>query len=256
MTNNVQLLITCLVDSLYPEVGESVVRVLRNAGVQVGFPRGQTCCGQPAFNAGLRSEARRMAKYTIHTFEATDGDVVIPSGSCAAMIRHSYSDLFADDAEWLPRARRLAARTFEFTEYLVDVLGLVDLGAQFEGKIGYHASCHLLRELGVDQQPRLLLNSLHGAEVIEIAGAQECCGFGGVFSIEHPELSAAMLARKIQNIEQSQAEAVVACDAGCISHINGGLHRRGLRPRLVHLASVLDAPSIIRDNPGSQLVDG
>ena len=256
MTHTVQLLITCLVDSLYPEVGESVVRVLLNAGIQVGFPRGQTCCCQPAYNAGLRSEARRMAEYTIRTFEATDGAVVIPSGSCAAMIRHSYGDLFADDAACLPRARRLAARTFELSEYLVDVLGLADLGARFEGKIGYHASCHLLRELGVDRQPRLLLNSLHGADVIEIAGAQECCGFGGVFSIEHPELSAAMLERKIQSIEQSQAEAVISCDAGCISHINGGLHRRGLGPRLVHLAAVLDAPSSIPDDPGPQPVGG
>ena len=249
MTETIQLLITCLVDTLYPEVGEAVVRVLRNAGVQVEFPRAQTCCGQPAYNAGLRSEARRMAEHTIHTFEDTPGAVVIPSGSCAAMIRHSYTELFADDPEWLPRARRLAGRTFEFSEYLVDVLGVSDPGSRYEGKIGYHASCHLLRELGVNRQPLHLLNSLHAAEVFEIPGAQECCGFGGVFSIEHPELSAAMLERKIQNIIHSQADVVVACDAGCISNINGGMHRRGLRPRLVHLATLLDNPSTLQHKP-------
>jgi L-lactate dehydrogenase complex protein LldE len=245
MAETIQLLITCLVDTLYPDVGEAVVRVLRRAGVQVEFPRAQTCCGQPAYNAGLRSEARRLAEYTIRTFEDTPGAVVIPSGSCAAMIRHSYLELFADDPEWLPRARRLADRTFEFSEYLVDVLGISDLGARYNGLIGYHASCHLLRELGVNRQPLLLLNSLRSATVAEIPGAQECCGFGGVFSIEHPELSAAMLERKIQNIEHSQADIVVACDAGCISNINGGLHRRGLHPRLVHLATLLDDASAI-----------
>jgi len=249
MAETIQLLITCLVDTLYPGVGEAVVRVLRHAGVQVAFPRAQTCCGQPAFNAGLRSEARRIAEHTIRTFEDTPGAVVIPSGSCAAMIRHSYAELFSDDPEWLPRARRLASRTFEFSEYLVDVLGVFNLGARYEGKIGYHASCHLLRELGVHQQPRLLLNSLQGAEVVDIVGAQECCGFGGVFSIEHPELSAAMLERKIHNIEHSQADVVVACDAGCISNINGGMHRRGLRPRLVHLATLLDPTFPINNKP-------
>ena len=249
MAETIQLFITCLVDTLYPEIGEAVLRVLRRSGVSVAFPSAQTCCGQPAFNAGLRSEARRLAEHTIRTFEVTSGAVVIPSGSCAAMIRHSYIELFADDPEWLPRARRLAGRTFELSEYLVDVFGVSDLGGQYDVKIGYHASCHLLRELGVNRQPLRLLSSLRGAEVVEIAGSQECCGFGGVFSVEHPELSAAMLERKIQNIELSQADVVVACDAGCISNINGGLHRRGLRPRLVHLATLLDDPSTLHNKP-------
>jgi L-lactate dehydrogenase complex protein LldE len=240
MTDTVQLFVTCLIDTLYPEVGECVLRVLRRSGVTVDFPAGQTCCGQPAFNAGLRGQARRMAEHTIRIFEAAQGDIVVPSGSCAAMIRHSYLELFAKDPHWLPRARSMATRTYEFSEFLVDVLGISDLGASFKGKIAYHSSCHLLRELGVNQQPRLLLQSVRDAELVEMPGSQECCGFGGVFSVEHPEISAAMLERKMMNIQDSGAPVVVSCDAGCIAHISGGLHRHGRGERALHIAQVLD----------------
>lgn len=246
MTDTVQLFATCLVDTLYPEVGEAVVRVLNRCGTKVEFPTGQTCCGQPAYNAGMRRQARKMAENTIRVFEPTSGQVVVPSGSCAAMIRHGYLELFANDKHWLPRAARLAERTLELTEYLVDVLGVTDLQAQFHGKVTYHSSCHLLRELKVDRQPRALLQTLEGAELVELNGTQECCGFGGVFSVEHPEISAAMLERKIENILSSHADVVISCDAGCITHINGGLHRRGLPPRAVHIAQIIDglpAPS-------------
>jgi L-lactate dehydrogenase complex protein LldE len=181
-----------------------------------------------------------MAIHTIQVFEATSGPVVIPSGSCAAMIRHSYPELFADDPLWLPRAKALAARTFEFTEYLVDQLGVVDVGARLAGEITYHSSCHLLRELGVNRQPRLLLGAVKDAKIVELPGTAECCGFGGVFSVEHPEVSAAMLECKIDNIESSGASLVVSCDAGCITHINGGLHRQNKLQRAVHIADVLD----------------
>jgi L-lactate dehydrogenase complex protein LldE len=157
MAQTVQLFVTCIIDTLYPEAGEAVVRVLERAGVEVAVPRGQTCCGQPAFNAGMRKEARRMAEHTLRVFEAAPGPVVVPSGSCAAMIRHSYPELFTGDAEWLPRVKALAKRTYELTEFLVDVLGVIDLGARYPGRITYHSSCHLLRELGVDRQPRALL---------------------------------------------------------------------------------------------------
>jgi L-lactate dehydrogenase complex protein LldE len=247
MPETVQLFITCLLDSLYPEIAESVVRVLERSGVAVNCPRGQTCCGQPAFNAGMRSEARRMAIHTIRVFETAPGSIVVPSGSCAGMIRHQYLELFAGDAEWFPRARAIADRTYELTQFLVDVLGVTDLGARFPGKITYHSSCHLLREMGVHRQPLALLAAVKGAdghspaELVELPGAQECCGFGGVFSVEHPEISAAMLERKIANIETTGSEVVVACDAGCITNINGGLHRRGRRPRAVHIAEILDS---------------
>jgi len=240
MADTVQLFATCLIDTLYPEVGESVVRILNRCGIKVEFPPGQTCCGQPAFNAGMRLQARMMAEHTIQVFEPAPGLVVVPSGSCAAMIRHSYLELFADDEHWLPRARRLAERTVELTEYLVDVLGVTDFNAQFSGKITYHSSCHLLRELEVDRQPLILLQTVQGAKLVELKGTQECCGFGGVFSVEHPEISAAMLEGKIENILASGAEIVISCDAGCITHINGGLHRRGLPPRAVHIAQLID----------------
>ena len=240
MTDTVQLFVTCIIDALYPETGEAVVRVLQKAGVNVSFPPGQTCCGQPAFNAGLRREARKMAIQTIQAFEDYPGPVVVPSGSCAAMLRHSYLELFADDQLWLPRAQALAERTYELTEFLVDVRGVTDLGAVFTGKITYHSSCHLLRGLGVDQQPRALLSAVHGAELVELSETADCCGFGGVFSVEHPEISTAMLERKIANIEASGASIVVACDAGCMTNINGGLHRKRKPQRVMHIADILD----------------
>ena len=240
MPVKVQLFVTCIVDTLYPEVGEAVVRVLQRAGAEVEFPAGQTCCGQPAFNAGMRAEARQMAIHTIEVFEQTPGAVVVPSGSCAAMVRHGYLELFADDDHWLPRARALAERTYEFTEYLVDVLKVTDLGASVAAKITYHSSCHQLRELGVDQQPRALLAKVQGAEFVELPYTQECCGFGGVFSVEHPQISTAMLERKMINVEDSGASLVASCDAGCVTNINGGLRRRGKRQRAVHIAEILD----------------
>lgn len=250
MTETIQLFATCILDTLYPDTGEAVVRVLERAGVQVEFPAGQTCCGQPAFNAGMRAQARQMAIHTIQVFEAAPGRVVVPSGSCAAMIRHSYPELFANDPQWLPRAKALAARTYELSEFLVDHLGITDLGAHFSGKITYHSSCHLLREMKVDRQPRLLLAAVKDAEFVELPNTTECCGFGGVFSVEHPEISAAMLARKIANLEASDAPVVVSCDAGCVTNINGGLHRRGMPQRAVHIADVLANTGTQAGKPG------
>jgi L-lactate dehydrogenase complex protein LldE len=236
----VQLFVTCLIDTFFPEVGEAMVDVLRRAGTQVEFASGQTCCGQPTFNAGLRAEARKIAEHTIRTFEHAPGDVVLPSGSCAHMIRHNYAELFADDPAWLPRAQVLAKRTFEFTEYLVDVLGVVDTGARWDGPLSYHPTCHLHRGLGVDRQPRLLLANVRGAEVRELPEAQDCCGFGGIFSVEQPELSAEMLKRKIRNLETTQSPTLVVCDAGCLMHIQGGLHRNKMPQRVLHIAQILN----------------
>jgi L-lactate dehydrogenase complex protein LldE len=239
MLHSAQLFITCILDSLYPEIGQSVVQVLQRVGVKVEFPADQTCCGQPAYNAGLRKEALPLAQHTIKVFEQTRGAVVIPSGSCAAMLRHGYLELFADQPGWLERAQTLASRTYEFSEYLVDVLGISDVGARFPARIAYHGSCHLLRDLGVNSQPRALLANVRDAQLVELPGWDECCGFGGVFSAEHPEISSAMLERKCANIERSGAEVIVSCDAGCLTHINGGLQRQGKKPRVMHLAQVL-----------------
>lgn len=239
MQTTVQLFITCLIDTLQPQIGEAVVKVLERAGVWVEFAPEQTCCGQPAFNAGLWSQARPVAEHTIRVFEAAPGPVVIPSGSCTAMIRHGYAEIFADDPAWSRRAASLAARSYEFSEFLVDVLGITDLGASYQGKLTYHASCHLLRGIQVEQQPRLLLSQVRGAELVELPEREVCCGFGGVFSVEHPEVSAAMLGRKIDQITASQSPVVVVADTGCLLHIQGGLKRKGKGQRVVHLAEVL-----------------
>lgn len=241
MNEPVQLFVTCIVDTLYPQTGEAVVRVLRRAGVEIDFPPGQTCCGQPAFNAGLREQARAMAEHTIRILEQSPGDIVLPSGSCTGMIRHGYLELFSEDPEWLSRAKALSARTYEFCEYLVDVLQVEDLGSHFNGKITYHPSCHLLRDLGIDQQPLRLLANVEGADLIQLPKREECCGFGGLFSIEHPEISKAMLEKKIDNLSSSGAPVLVSCDAGCVAHISGGLHRQNRPQKAVHIAEILDS---------------
>ena len=248
MPETVQLFVTCLIDTFFPHIGEAMVRVLNRAGVRVDFPSAQTCCGQPAFNAGLRREARPLAEHTIRTFERLPKSlktsevlppIIIPSGSCAAMVRHGYLELFKDDPKWLPRAEALARRTYEFSEYLVDVRGLTDLDACWPGRLTYHPSCHLLRGLGVDRQPRALLAAVKDAEIVELPEREDCCGFGGVFSVEHPELSAEFLKRKIANLEKTGAPTLVVADTGCLMHIQGGLARQGKRQRVVHIAEVL-----------------
>ena len=166
----VQLFITCLVDSFYPQTGEAVVDIFQRLGVTVDFAPDQTCCGQPNFNAGLRDEARAVAEHTIRVFEKTSGDIVTPSGSCAHMFRHGYPELFDGDPVWLPRARALSERVYEFTEYLVDKLGITDTGAHWNGMLTYHASCHTLRGLTIDRQPRTLLANVHGAQIVDIRG--------------------------------------------------------------------------------------
>lgn len=243
MTERVQLFITCLVDTFTPAVGEAVVRVLRRLGVAVDFPARQTCCGQPAFNAGMRAQARQMARHTIQALEKAPGPVVLPSGSCTAMIVHGYAELFADDPAWLARARALAERTYEFSQFLVDVLGVIDVGARFPRKLTYHPSCHLLRELGVDRQPRALLAAVAQAHVVALPHVDECCGFGGLFAVEHPQISGAMLARKMAAIEQSGAQVVVTCDTGCLMHMGGGLAKQGKPQQVLHLAEVLASGS-------------
>lgn len=236
----VQLFATCLIDSFYPQTGEAIVSILRRLGIDVDFPRDQTCCGQPNFNAGLRAEARPIAEHTINVFEATTGDIVIPSGSCAHMLKHGYAELFAKDPVWLPRAQTLASRIFEFTEYLVDKLGVTDLDACWDGVLTYHPSCHTLRGMNIDRQPRALLANVKGATIVELPNADECCGFGGIFSMEHPELSAEWLKRKIGNLEAGQAPTLVVTESGCLMHIAGGLHRQKKQQRVVHIAEILN----------------
>jgi len=236
----IQLFITCLIDSFYPKTGEAIVDILHRLGVNVEFPLDQTCCGQPNFNAGLRAEARPIAEHTIRVFEKTTGDIVIPSGSCAHMMKHGYRELFADDPVWLPRSQALGSRIYEFTEYIVGKLGVTDLGARWDGVITYHASCHNLRGMNVDHQPRTLLANVKGATIVDLPEADNCCGFGGIFSMEHPELSAEWLNRKIGNLEKTESPTLVIADSGCRMHIAGGLHRQKKTQRVIHIAEVLN----------------
>lgn len=232
----ITLFITCLIDSLFPEVGEAVVEVLQKAGLQIEFPGGQTCCGQPAYNAGYRAEARRMALHTLNVFGATKGAVIIPSGSCADMVKYQYLELFRDDPVNLTRVKNLAERTFELSQFLVDVLGITDLENSYQGKLAYHPSCHLLRGMGIDVQPLTLLAAT-GVEVHPLEA--ECCGFGGVFAIDQPEISTEMLRRKMKAIADSGADIVVAGDVSCLMHIEGGLRHTGSQVRCAHLAQIL-----------------
>ncbi len=255
------LFATCIIDQLYPEVGEAVVRVLRRLGVDLDFPQGQTCCGQPAFNSGYWSDAKPLARRTLRTFEG-DRYVVVPSGSCASMVRVFYHELLEDEPELLARAEALAPRVFEFSEFVVDVLGVTDLGpyagrshphpnlppARGKGSgrgdspltVTYHETCHLRRELGATTQPRALIGSLDGVTLAEMRQSEVCCGFGGTFAVKYPDISGAMLRDKLDNIRDTGADAVVACDSSCLMHIGGGMERQGMAARPLHLAQLLD----------------
>jgi L-lactate dehydrogenase complex protein LldE len=235
----VSLFVTCLVDQLWTSVGASSVEVLRNLGCEVTFDERQTCCAQPAFNTGYREEARQVAKRFITIFEESDADAIVsPSGSCTAMVHH-YSELFAEDAEWLKRAQAVAARTHEFSSFLVRVLKVDDVGASWNGKLTWHDACHGLRDLNIKSEPRALLKKVRGAEFVELDNADSCCGFGGTFSVKYPEISIAILDQKIEAIERAGVQAVVSGDASCLMQIGGRLSRKGSAVRVMHIAEVL-----------------
>jgi L-lactate dehydrogenase complex protein LldE len=233
----VALMITCLGDMFYPEVGVSIVRLLRRLGVAVEFPEGQTCCGLPLFNSGYHREAAAVARRAMILFRAAPA-VVVPSGSCAWMVKHEYPGLMATAAD-KAEASRLAGRTYELSQFLVGVLGRTEFESPVRGRVTYHDSCHLLRGLHERESPRAILSRLRGVEFVELPGSDECCGFGGSFSVRLPEVSAAILDQKVANIEATGAECVVACDAGCLMQIGGGLSRRRSSRRALHLAELL-----------------
>jgi L-lactate dehydrogenase complex protein LldE len=234
----VTLFVQCLVDSIYPEVAESMVHVFRRLGIGLTCPTEQTCCGQPAFNSGYHQVARVAAKHFIEVFE--DAELIVcPSGSCVNMVRNHYLELFQNDPGWVPRVQNLVDRTYEFSEYLVDILGIENLEARYDGKITYHDSCHLLRGIGVKEQPRKLLRNVLGAELIEMKDSDYCCGFGGAFSVKYPDISTAMVTDKVKNIIGSGADTVVGCDMGCLMNIQGKLGRIGSSIKTMHIAQIL-----------------
>ena len=234
----VALFVTCLVDRFFPHVGEAAVRVLRRVGVSPEFPDAQTCCGQPMYNTGYAAEAKEVAKHHLGVFEGYD-HIVCPSGSCTSMTKIFTPDLFRDEPEWAERARRVAARTYELSDYLVTVLGREDVGAKFPAKVTYHDACHALRELRVREGPRRLLRAVKGLNFIELDGADECCGFGGTFSVKMADLSTAILEKKMRKIAASGAEVLTAVDSSCLMQMAGGLSRAGHKIRPLHLAEIL-----------------
>lgn len=235
----VGLFATCLVDLMRPEIGFSVLKLLEKAGCEVMVPEAQTCCGQPGYNSGERAGARDLAEKFLREFEMFDY-VVVPSGSCAGMIRQHYGDLLRDDPELNGRYERLRERVYELTDFLVNVAGLETLDSDFAGRITYHDSCSGLRELGIKAQPRALLARLPGVQLTEMKDCEACCGFGGTFSVKYGNISTAIVDEKCANIRDSGADAVVLGDLGCILNIEGRLRRTGdARTRVLHIAQVL-----------------
>jgi L-lactate dehydrogenase complex protein LldE len=234
----VSLFIQCLVDTMFPETGEAMITVFDRLGVAYDYPVGQTCCGQPAFNSGYQRDAAAAAKQFINLFENAEV-IVCPSGSCVHMVRHHYPELFADDPLMRSRALAIGAKTYEFTQYLVDELGLNDVGAEFAGTVTYHDSCHLNLGLGIAEQPRTLLKNVRGLELIEMKDSDTCCGFGGTFSVNYPEISIAMADEKIDNILATNAGTVTGCDISCLMNILGRISRREEKVQVLHIAEIL-----------------
>jgi L-lactate dehydrogenase complex protein LldE len=236
------LFATCLVDGLFPDVGKATITLLRRLGQDVDFPLQQTCCGQMHVNTGYPREALPLVRNYVDSFADYDA-VVVPSGSCAGATRHQHADLAdqAGDARLAAAARETAARTYELSEFLVDVLGVEDVGAYFPHRVTYHPTCHSLRMLRVGDRPVRLLRAVRGLELVELPDAESCCGFGGTFAIKNAEVSTAMLADKMRNVLATGASVCSAGDASCLMHIGGGLARLHTGTRTVHLAEILAA---------------
>ncbi|AIY11372.1 Fe-S oxidoreductase [Paenibacillus polymyxa] len=233
----VSLFITCLSDAIYPKVGEAMARLLARYGVELEFPKVQTCCGQPSYNSGYWDETRAAAKTILKAFNDSDF-VVSPSGSCTYMIHH-YPELFKDEPEWLESARRLEQKTYEFTQFMVQVLGVTDVGASFPHTVTYHPSCHGTRLLGVKEEPMKLLGSVKGLQLVPLPFAEDCCGFGGTFAVKMPDISGAMVTEKVDHIRETEAEVLVGLDMACLMNIAGNLRYRKEPVRVMHLAELL-----------------
>ena len=228
-----------MVDQLAPSVGESTIEVLEHLGVEVRFLDDQTCCGQPAFNSGFRSEALPVATRFVELFEKTDGPIVVPSGSCAAMVRNYYVDLFRGDASLLKRSAEVGERVYELTEFIAKYFGTSAISGELDDSATYHKCCHLLREIGIDEQPVEMLSNISGLEMTPLERADVCCGFGGAFSVKMPDISSAILDEKLDYIEQTGANTVIAADTGCVYQMQGGLRRRDSSVKVVHIAEAL-----------------
>ncbi|MFB4214067.1 (Fe-S)-binding protein [Shouchella sp. JSM 1781072] len=235
----VSLFVTCLADVFYPGVGKDTVEVLERLGCEVDFPEAQTCCGQPAFNSGYHEDTKKAAKHTIETFAHSDY-VVLPSGSCAAMV-HEYEGLFHDEPKWQQKAHALSEKTYEFTQFLVRVLNVRDVGACYQGTATYHTSCHMTRLLKEKEAPMALLEEVDGLELNELPNKETCCGFGGTFSVKMPTISEQMVEEKVQHIEETGADVLIGADCGCLMNIGGRIERNGQQIKVKHIAQILNS---------------
>lgn len=235
---NVSLFIPCTVDLFLPHIGEATVTLLRRLGINPVYHEEQTCCGQPAINAGYQKEAQKAAKHFIKVF-GDDEQVVSPSGSCVCTVKYHYPELFENEPEWRRRAEELAPRMFELSQYLVDVLNVEDVGASFAGKVTYHESCHILRGLGVSEQPKKLIKAVQGTQIVPLNAAESCCGFGGEFANNFPDISESMVKDKVENYLSSGADLLLLCEPGCLLNIGGFLSRNHPGKKAMHLASFL-----------------
>jgi L-lactate dehydrogenase complex protein LldE len=225
----VAIFVTCLVDQLFPQVGLAMADVLERLGYEIDFPEAQTCCGQPAFNSGFREEAAQVARHFCRVFQDCEY-VVVPSGSCTSMITHHFHDIIDE---------RVRPKVFEFSQFLLDVAGVEDVGAKWNGVVTYHDSCHALRELKIKQGPRRLLSHVEGLELREMDIAEECCGFGGTFSVKFSHVSQGMSGTKVESIKRTGADTVVSIDASCLMQINSALQRANVPVQTKHLAEIL-----------------
>lgn len=234
----VQLFSTCLVDSMYPEVGDAVLHILKKCGVEVSFPPGQTCCGQPAYNAGYHKEAKGAAEHFLSVFTGSD-PILVPSGSCATMIKLHYPELFKDEPELKAAAEKAAARVFELTQFLVQKLKVHEMPLTGKGKVTYHSSCHLTRMLGLRDEPQLLLKAIKGLEFVPLPDATRCCGFGGLFMAKLPEISIAIATDKANTVISTGADIVTGADSGCLMNIADALKRQGSAVQVKHIAQLI-----------------
>jgi L-lactate dehydrogenase complex protein LldE len=233
----VSLFIPCLTDQFFPRVGMNLYKILRKAGAQVDYPEDQTCCGQPAFNSGYHKEAIELALRFLQIFQQSEY-IVAPSGSCTSMVKIFYPEIL-DDAGLREALHEVTSKTYEFSDFLVNVIGVTDLGVHFPHKVTYHDACHLLRELKVKEAPRKLIRQVRGIELIEMEQAENCCGFGGTFSVKYPEISTAMAEDKAAAVAQTGAEYVIANDSSCLMQIGGYLSRQRIPAKPLHLADLL-----------------
>ncbi|GMB10187.1 L-lactate dehydrogenase complex protein LldE [Thermolongibacillus altinsuensis] len=235
----VTLFVTCLVDLFHTNVGKATVELLERLGCEIEFPEAQTCCGQPAYNSGYVKEAKEAMKHMIRTFEHAEY-IVTPSGSCATMFKE-YPHIFKGDAEWEARAKKVADKTYELTQFIVDVLKVEDVGAKLEGRATYHTSCHMTRLLGVKDAPMKLLKNVKGLEFVPLPNAQNCCGFGGTFSVKMGPISEQIVDEKIHHIEEIDVDYLIGADCGCLMNIGGRMERKGKPIKVMHIAEVLNS---------------